>query len=293
MRENVFAFDLERKVLILFAVNAAAILLGPFGTYDSLTLWQRAVFWTLLFGGSFLCMWPVLQVFGSGRLVARLPVVGRVVGAVAVGSLPIAALTVFLLHIIRDNHVGDIWGKFPKIYLQVGGITFAIILIEFYLWPKLTGVGPEEDAPAGRSSATPGPESADASGEATEGGAAPGRLPPGPEAPPLSQRLPHGLRAGRIVSISMQDHYAHIVTTAGEALVLIRLSDAIALLDGLPGVQTHRSHWVAAAFAEALERDGRRHVLRLRDGRRLPVAASRLGQVAALLDARNHARVSA
>ena len=277
MRENVFVYDLERKVFILFAVTVVAILLGPFGTYDSLTLWQRAVFWSLLFGGSFLCMMPILHVFGQGRLVSRLPVTARVVGAVLCGSLPITALTILLLHNIRDQQSGVVWTSFPKIYMQVFGISLGIFLVEFYFWPKLVGGLAGADDGGSEQGSVSDPETA-----------SPPPVAPAPtpaaDCCRLAERLPHELRAGRIISISMQDHYAHIATTDGEALVLIRLGDAIALLDGLPGVQTHRSHWAAEAFAREIHRDGRRHFLTLADGRQLPVAAARVKDVKAMLE---------
>lgn len=277
MRENVFVYDLERKVFILFAATLLAILLGPFGTYDSLTLWQRTVFWSLLFGGSFLCMMPILHVFGQGRLVSRLPVALRIFGAVLFGSLPITALTILLLHNIRDQHSGVVWTSFPKIYMQVFGISVGIFLVEFYFWPKLIGGLAGAGDSASDQGSAPDPETASLSPVVPT-------PKPAPHCCRLAERLPVELRAGRMISISMQDHYAHIATTNGEALLLIRLGDAIALLDGLPGVQTHRSHWAAEAFAREIRRDGRRHFLTLTDGRQLPVAAARVKDVKAMLE---------
>lgn len=268
MRENVFTFDLERKVLILLAAIVVAALIGPFGTYDDLTFWQRVVFWTLLFAGSFLFMVPMLYIFGTGRLLSRLPVPVRMFGAAAFGSLPISALSIFLFHDIRAEPSNELWASFPTIYGQVLGVCLAILVIEFHVWPRL--FPPPEDDPATVENA-PAP---------TPQNAAPD---PGRPVCALIEHLPAKLRTGRIIAISMQDHYAHIATTAGEALVLIRLRDAIALLDGLPGVQTHRSHWVSAEFAQTLKRDGRRHVLVLKNGHRVPVAASRVTEVRAML----------
>ena len=55
-------------------------------------------------------------------------------------------------------------------------------------------------------------------------------------------------------------------------MILLRLSDAIAELDGLEGAQTHRSWWVArAAIADAKRGDGRA-VIALPDGAEAPVS---------------------
>ena len=51
----------------------------------------------------------------------------------------------------------------------------------------------------------------------------------------------------------------------------------------MQGVQIHRSHWVATAAAERLERNGRRMEVVLRDGRRLPVGETYKAAVRAML----------
>lgn len=48
-----------------------------------------------------------------------------------------------------------------------------------------------------------------------------------------------------IISLNAQDHYVEVTTSRGSELILIRLSDAIAELDGLAGQQIHRSWWVS------------------------------------------------
>jgi DNA-binding LytR/AlgR family response regulator len=57
-------------------------------------------------------------------------------------------------------------------------------------------------------------------------------------------------------------------------MLMLRLSDAIDLLDGKSGVQTHRSHWAAKTHAKSLGKVARRHELLLTDGRSLPVSSS-------------------
>src|SRR5690606_17132350 len=65
-----------------------------------------------------------------------------------------------------------------------------------------------------------------------------------PPRPAVLNRLPHHLR-GRLIYMSMQDHYVDVHTDRGNALVLMRLGDAIAETGATPGLQIHRSHWVA------------------------------------------------
>jgi DNA-binding LytR/AlgR family response regulator len=52
----------------------------------------------------------------------------------------------------------------------------------------------------------------------------------------------------------------------------MRLSDAIAELEGLEGAQTHRSWWVARDAVEEARRDGERVTLVLKGGAEAPVS---------------------
>ncbi len=95
-----------------------------------------------------------------------------------------------------------------------------------------------------------------------------------PPAVPLSleARLPAGLREAEIQAVQAEDHYLRVHTDAGSALILMRLSDAIAELGQLEGAQTHRSWWVArAAIAEARPSRGRARLI-LKNGVEAPVS---------------------
>lgn len=92
--------------------------------------------------------------------------------------------------------------------------------------------------------------------------------------PALTDKLPHRLRAARLISMSAEDHYLRVRTDSGEALILMRLSDAVAACAGLDGAQTHRSWWVARdAVTDARKGDGR-GIFILEDGSEVPVSRS-------------------
>jgi DNA-binding LytR/AlgR family response regulator len=93
--------------------------------------------------------------------------------------------------------------------------------------------------------------------------------------PPLLDRLPPAKR-GALVSLTVEDHYVRVRTTGGEEMVLMRLSDAIRETEGTPGLQVHRSHWVALDQIATTRRDGDRAILTLRDGREVPVSRANL-----------------
>ena len=93
---------------------------------------------------------------------------------------------------------------------------------------------------------------------------------PGPQVPFLS-RLP--ARLGRdLLHLHMQDHYVEAHTGKGSTLVLMRFRDALREVDGIDGMQVHRSHWVAATAVVRMVRRGGRVFLKLTNGAEVPVS---------------------
>ncbi len=102
---------------------------------------------------------------------------------------------------------------------------------------------------------------------------------------PIPSTLPELLKRvspdkrGTILTLNAQDHYVEITTSKGRELVLIRLADAIAEMGAAEGLQVHRSWWVArGAIAELARQDGRQ-ILRLNDGRDVPVSRAQAAKV--------------
>ncbi len=71
-----------------------------------------------------------------------------------------------------------------------------------------------------------------------------------------------------------EDHYLRVRTSGGDELILLRLSDAIAELEGVEGARTHRSWWVARAAVAGVRRGDGRAVITLPDGTEVPVSRS-------------------
>lgn len=262
MREIDVVFDPERKLFLYFGVAFVAIVVGPFGTYEAMTIWQRTVFWTLDILGGMLLVVPVVHVFCHSRLVAFIPPWPRFAIGVALGALPASAyITVLYGSVGADLQITT---PFPLLFVQVTLFSCGLLIVEFVLWPML--FGPSDAQPAVPDAPPPRPE---------------------PQRVPLSSRLPAELREGEILSISMQDHYSEVTTTRGAALILMRLADAMDLLDGCPGLRVHRSHWVALDAVETVEKNGRRMEVVLSDGRRLPIGNTYLKAVQNALDGKS------
>lgn len=102
--------------------------------------------------------------------------------------------------------------------------------------------------------------------------------PPSPEGPMARARV----APERLAAIEAEDHYCRLrLTDGGSVLVHARFADALADVASLDGVQTHRGAWVAAAAVTGAAREGRRWLLVLGDGSRVPVSARHAAAVRA------------
>ena len=99
-----------------------------------------------------------------------------------------------------------------------------------------------------------------------------------PAGPALLDRLPLDKRAA-LVALSVEDHYVRVRTLKGEEMLLMRLGDAIRETTPVPGLQVHRSHWVALSQVTAARREGDRAVLTMTTGPEVPVSRANVPAV--------------
>lgn len=113
--------------------------------------------------------------------------------------------------------------------------------------------------------------------------APPSQTPAGPPLmpPALAERLPLRLQSGRLLALQAEDHYLRIHTDLGSDLVLMRMTDAAALLADVPGARVHRSWWVARGAVAGISSDGARTALRLAGGPEVPVSRTARRELAA------------
>jgi DNA-binding LytR/AlgR family response regulator len=90
----------------------------------------------------------------------------------------------------------------------------------------------------------------------------------------LSERLPPRLGGGRLIALEAEDHYLRIHTDLGSDIILMRMVDAVALLDTVTGARVHRSWWVARGAVEGSSSIDGRSTLRLATGLAVPVSRS-------------------
>ncbi len=92
------------------------------------------------------------------------------------------------------------------------------------------------------------------------------------------KRIPEELGVD-LVCLEMEDHYVRVHTAQGNGLILMRMRDAVAELEGFDGMQVHRSYWVAREAIVSTQRDGERALLTLSNGMEIPVSRTRLRQL--------------
>ena len=219
--------------------------LGPFGTFEMPFGW-RLLYWALaLASGWVFVASSIMTMRGRGFLHVDAPL-ARFAIAIIVAAPPTAMVVLLLESLLRPEN-GGFWK--PEVFFYVAVVCLAVGgAVVAYVRPRFT---------------------------------LPGRDPTYPE---FFKRLPPHLGTN-LISLSSQDHYVEVVTDKGTELIHMRLSDALEDLKDYPGQQIHRSHWIAARAFLGTTRENKRLVVRLSDGRTLPVSRSYATEVRAMTPA--------
>lgn len=256
----------EVAILSLFSLLAAYG--GPFGTFD-FSFGRRLLYWSLVVVSSalmaaFFARWARQRNWVRKPLVADL----MVVGLMTLCFTPILlGLTGYLLP--RQVSRPDSYIYFAQL---VAVITLGVTLSRRVI-PHLV-LGSDRHLPFAENDDLDLPEG---TGEALGDEDVPDEPDPameepeGPPRPRLYRRLPEGTD-GEILRLTSEDHFVDVVTTDGTHRLRMRLADAIAELDTVEGLSTHRSHWVAREAIAGAEREGGRQFLVLVNGDRVPVS---------------------
>ncbi len=228
----------ERRLWIAFgAIVALFVFTGPFGTFDQLGFAERLGFWLTIHAATWLIALAGIALVsawhGEGNRIG-LPqtVIGCCLASPFIGLAVEIIKAVFLG--IQLTLTGVLWQA-----IQTLPVAIVIGLVAYFFFQS----GSAADKP---------------------------RV-PGAPVNRLMLRLPPEKR-GRLLHMSMQDHYVEVVTDKGSELLLLRLADAIAEAGDAAGQQIHRSHWVERNAVASVDRtDGKVSVLTTA-GARLPVS---------------------
>ncbi|MCE8008052.1 LytTR family DNA-binding domain-containing protein [Aestuariivita sp.] len=236
--------------LILFTVTALIALTGPFGTYLSMSLPERVLYWTCAALGGFwlglltsmtLSTW--LEDLGLGPYLS--------IGLGGLGGGGAIAVLLGGLEVVfsGDPFLGATWRMLPNaciIAVMIAGLyeVIATRQADPPPHPETLGTGPDWRA-----------------------------------------RLPAQIGQDLIL-LHAQDHYVRAQTTLGEALVRSSMTQAADALGPL-GMRVHKSWWVAfAQMDRVVYRDGAPKLM-LRSGEAIPVGRSYRRDVRTAMRARS------
>ena len=258
------------NIFRLFALAAAAgvslAVFGPFGTYQSMPIAERLLFWELVLLCAAALHVPALWLADRVGRIARLPAPLWIAGA---GLCAAAPTTLIVTGIMATLYGVARAPGFAAMYLFVVRISVPMQMLSYAVlrW----SAAPPARVPA-RAAPMPPPVAPAPPPAEPRAEAAP--VPPR-RAVPLLDRLPAHL-GGDIRCLEMQDHYVRVHTERGSTLLLMRLSDAEAELGDLPGERVHRSWWVAREAVIGTHRRGQSIALELAGGLTVPVSRAKL-----------------
>jgi DNA-binding LytR/AlgR family response regulator len=233
-----------RPLLAAIPVGLLLGFLGPFGSNPAYPTATRYAFWLGL------TVAGVVAAVAAEAVLPRLRASAIRIGAVAlVSALPMTFVVAWTMSLLQPGRVFAPQ-QLPALFAAVAAIQLLIVYATTAT--SLTGDGAE------------GP------------GRAPALPQPGEEAIPLAfpsallSRLPAGIGSD-IIALETEDHYLRVHATGGSALILMRMADAVALLDPRLGAQVHRRWWVAEAAVAGIRTVGQKLSLRLIDETLVPV----------------------
>ncbi len=226
----------------LVAAGVILGLAGPFGTDDVLSLLPRLAYWLVVSAIGFL-LGSTIATFTADQLEARSLTrwPAAVVAGLMAGCVNLLALVIVNWLVFRLS-----WDA-PG-YLAVLGPN--VIVISLVITLAAVAIGSQTRATSAE--------------DQTQA-----------QSPRILERLPLDKR-GPLIALSVQDHYVQVATAKGTELILMRLGDAMAEVGDTPGLQVHRSHWIATKAVTSARRDGARAILTMANGMDIPVSRTYL-----------------
>ncbi|MCQ2002414.1 LytTR family DNA-binding domain-containing protein [Rhizobium sp. NRK18] len=249
LREMQAEFSSWRTWVALAVVIALLIVSGPFQTMTTLSLPQRSLYWcalvvTTFVAGNFAGTWCNYAIRArEWRQPWRFMTVGVSAGVPAAIAVTAINGTAFGWQMLALAEIVELAAYSIFISVLVAGL-FALYSRSAAEAPVAVDAGAEDDLPA------------------------------------ILRRLPFPKR-GRLVSISVSDHYVEVTTLKGREMLLMRLRDAVAECPPEKGLQIHRSHWVALAGVKGVYRSGGKVMVETVAGDHFPVSRSYLADARA------------
>lgn len=255
----------ESVLLLIFSFFMA--FLRPFGM-DEISLAYAWLFWVVVCFCGFTIYSPIIT-YGNNFLIQYLPnklnkYWLRVAIATFVASIVMAFVVPLIIILFFDISM-SYFQSIPQHFIAglfIGGIiTFILTVYDLYQEQKAIVVQQKVELVNQQKS---------------------GNDRQSPLVKKFMAKLPVAIR-GDLLCLQMDDHYLNVYTDKGKHLLLMRFKDALAMLEEYPGLQTHRSWWVAHQAIIGSKKDGRKLILKLKGDIEAPVSNTYLTKVKSLL----------
>lgn len=256
---------------VSMATGVILALLGPFGTFGAVGIGKRLVYWVGLLVGGYVIYAPVTV---GGMALARslrLPAAGMIVSCAMLASLAMTMVVWRTNEIVSEFDNGP--ASMPTVeqfFMLYGYVLLIGLFMTAQLWWSASRNERAEAAERHEPERLLSPQEDLSPQEETPADAETG--------PAFLQRLPAG-HDGTIYALESEDHYVRVHGDGRSDLILMRLADAISEMDGVDGLQVHRSWWVARDAFMDMKRNGRSAMLTLPGNLVAPVSR---GNMAAL-----------
>lgn len=259
---NQFARKLVIDLSIMTVIGIVLAFVGPFGTFAQ-PLAYRLVTWVAFAWIGYAIYSPMNWLVDRLHAALDLPRPALWVVGVAIATVPMTVIVWsmgFLPRPIPLPSLEQALTSYFYVFLVGGGVTAFFYMIE---------------ASKDKAGETIMPDAVRVEPAAPTVSTSPAAI---TQQPRLIERLPAALGSD-VLALEMEDHYVRVHTVLGSELVLMRLRDAMAELDGIDGRQVHRSWWVARGAVEEVLREGRNVRLKLARDIEAPVARAQVSEL--------------
>ena len=220
--------------------------LGPFGSYPAYPTATRYAFWLGLTVAGVVAAIAADAVLPVSKLRAGLIRIGAIA---LVSALPMTFVVAWTLSLLQPGRVFTPL-QLPALFAAVAAVQLLVVFATTITAPRADDTETSGRAPSH-------PVSVEEVGPPAFPSALLSRIPP---------------EIGRdIIALETEDHYLRVHAARGSALILMRMADAVALLDPGLGAQVHRRWWVAQTAVAGVRTEGQKLFLCLVDDSVVPV----------------------
>ena len=217
--------------VFLLGLSVLLALIGPFGSYEGLSLPMRLVYWMPIVLGAHV-MVKAAHVIVDRALPQATPLQWQLAAVIVFSAIFSPAVWAY------SKLFSDRFDRLESLLLMAGNVFGVALTLGLVVYFVTRHGRTEEDT------ASP---------------------------PRLYERLPDGKVATIVRLTVNDHYVEVFLDDGSSHRLLMRLADAVSEMDDTPGFYTHRSHWVASAYVRDAVRENRRDFLVLKTGAKVPV----------------------